>query len=203
MKKLILTSVLTIFMIQTATYGGDKVYDGEFYMNINVVEVDVFEVDEGGVGLMDSKIIATVHLNPDSIIYFYFKDPEEFYYSEVFGEKLILDNYGDSVKIQLPLGPGYNCNDVFRTIVCYLDPAGKFKERILLCTDDFKVIDYVRNPDCIAAYEEYMRAMAIDTPKGAEDDKSVDVYFDLSGRMLVAPPAKGIYIHNGKKMVAK
>lgn len=210
MKKTILTFLLAAIAIPARAYEKENRIDGTFRMTINSIQDDEFEVDYDGVWLLNSETIATIHLNPDSILYLLILQPEypypEDFYSLTafgFGKKLILDNYVDSVKIQLPIGPGYNCNDVFRTIVCYLDPAGKSKERILLSTDDFKVIDYVRNPDCLAAYEEYTRAMAIDSPKAAEDAKHADMYFDLGGRRLAAPPAKGIYIHNGKKMVAR
>ena len=42
----------------------------KFQMSINSIKDDGFKVDEDGVWLVNSEISTTIHLNPDSIIYY-------------------------------------------------------------------------------------------------------------------------------------
>lgn len=182
-------------------YASDDEYpiriDGNFQMSINSIKDDEFEVDEDGVWLVNSEITVTIHLNPDSIHFMLFMD--DIFMIYVFNEKLFVENYGDSVKIRLP-GSMYNCNDVLQLSVVY-GSKKEINDRKNLISDEFKIIDHVNNQECIKAYRKWT---PISLPDASDDSKSKGKQgiFDLSGRRLSSPPSKGIYIHNGKKVIA-
>ena len=71
--------------------------DGKFKMTINSIKDDEFEIDEDGVWIVNSEVTATVHLNPDSILYYIYTD--NFFSITEFSGSSFLENYGDSVKI--------------------------------------------------------------------------------------------------------
>ena len=63
-------------------------------------------------------------------------------------------------------------------------------------SETFKVIDYVKNEECLKAYDW---ATSIETPVSFAEDKKQ--YFDLSGRKINGPLPHGIYIVGGKKVL--
>ncbi len=172
--------------------------DGKFKMTINSIKDDEFEVDEDGVWLNNSEITATIHLNSDSILYYIFSD--SWFSITKFSKLDILENYGDSVKITLRSGMGLNCDDVLKMVINYGDLYNTSEWKNLI-SNEIKIIDYVTNPECIKAYKG---GTAISLPDASDDnkDKSKQGIFDLSGRRLTSPPSKGIYIRNGKKVIA-
>lgn len=184
-------------MSSASAYEDEFPIVGTFRMTINSIKDDEFEVDEDGVWLVNSEIIATIFLNPDSILYIISVESDRFNEVYRFSGKYIVESYGDTARIRLPLGTEFNCNGVFRMVVCYgsLDNSS---EQIFLAADEFKIIDYVQNEDCLNAYNT---ATLIKKPVFASDDKKQ--YFDLVGRRLTSPPSSGIYIINGKKEVRR
>ena len=183
-------------------YASDDEYpiriDGKFQMTINSIIDDEFEVDEDGVWIENSEITATIHLNPDSILYYIYTD--SFFSITKFSGSSILENYGDSVKISLGSGWTYNCDDVLQMVINYGNLYNT-SEWTNLISDEFKIIDYVTNKECLAAYRKWT---SISLPDASDDskDKNKQGLFDLTGRRLTTPPSKGIYIHNGKKVIA-
>lgn len=202
MKWIIFVFVWFALAVKLSAFENESIITGNVRVTINSIKDDEYEVDKDGIWLVNSDIIATIHLNPDSIRVITFIETDKFNERLEFNESLIIEDFRDSVMIKFQMWTEYNCDEEIRLLISCKgsDDSSKWQ---YLKAEPFRVIDYVKNPDCIAAYEEYTRAMSIDTPKAVEDDKRADMYFDLSGRRLAAPPVKGIYIHNGKKMVAK
>ena len=85
-------------------------------------------------------------------------------------------------------------------VIIYGNPYNSSEWKNLI-SDEFKIIDYVKNKECIKAYKG---GTSISLPDASDDegDNSKQGIFDLSGRRLAAPPSKGIYIRNGKKVIA-
>ncbi|MCR5535017.1 MAG: hypothetical protein K6F47_07610 [Bacteroidaceae bacterium] len=181
-------------------YENDSKIDSTFQMLINSIKDDEFEVDEDGVWLVNSEITATIHLNPDSILFVILIEPDSFNQVTYFTGKGIIENYGDSVKLVLPVRKVFNCDEVLRIVIKY-GSNDNISEQKNLATDRIKIIDYVTNKECLAAYRKWT---SISLPDASDDSKSKGKQgiFDLSGRRLSSPPSKGIYIHNGKKVIA-
>lgn len=200
MKRIFLIILAGCLFSIAYAYDNDLKIDGTFRMTINSIKDDEFEVDEDGVWLNNSEITATIHLNPDSILYIIFIESDRLNEITYFSERCIITNYGDSVKIKLPTGSTLDCDEVLRVAVKYgsHDNNSEWKN---LATDEIKIIDYVTNKECIKAYKA---GTAISLPDASDDnkDKSKQGIFDLSGRRLTSPPSKGIYIRNGKKVIA-
>lgn len=198
MKRILLSILMGCLF--SSTYASDDEYpiriDGKFQMTINSIKDDEFEVDEDGVWLNNSEITATIHLNSDSILYYIFSD--SWFSITKFSKLDILENYGDSVKITLRSGMGLNCDDVLQMVINYGDLYNTSEWKNLI-SDEFKIIDYVTNKECIKAYKA---GTSISLPDASDDNKGKQGIFDLSGRRLAAPPSKGIYIRNGKKVIA-
>jgi len=204
MKKIILIFLMALLVASVFAYENDVPITGIFHMTVNSIRDDEFEVDEDGVWLVNSEIITTIHLNPDSILFVILVEPEDYNNIYQFGKNMIIENYDDSVKVRLPFGTVYNCNDVIRTIVCY----GSFDnplEQTWLAANEFKIIDYVKNKDCINKYENILSTVALNVSFENKQNRNPlnQQYFNLSGYRLVSPPSKGLYIHNGKKIIVK
>jgi hypothetical protein len=191
---------MTLVAGSVFAFENDVSISGTFCMEINSIKDNEFEVAEDGVWLLNSEIIATIHLCPDSIICFSIVETDIYNEYIFFQGKGIIENYKDSVKLRLPLGTEFNCNEVFRILVCY-GTRGNTKEQRWLEAEPFKVIDHVNNKECIKAYKG---GTSISLPDASDDNKGKGKQgiFDLSGRRLSSPPSKGIYIHNGKKVIA-
>ena len=202
MKRIMFIFVWSVFTVTLSAFEDESKITGSVCVTINSIKDDEFELDYDGVWLVNSEIIATIHLNPDSIRVITFIETDIFNERLAFNENLIIEDFRDSVMIRLRMWSEYNCDEEIRLLISCNGSDNSSKWQYLVA-EPFRVIDYVRNPDCLAGEEEDTRAMAIDTAKETEEGKHADMYFDRSGRRLAAPPAKGIYIHNGKKMVAK
>lgn len=197
MKKIILIFLMALLMAPAFAYDYDDPISETFRMTINSIKDDEFEFDEYGVWLINPEIIVTLHLNPDSIVYCYEQvwDGYSVFPSVTALDKYtFIENYGDSVKLSLGKGI-YDCDDVFWLYIQYGSPDDVEGQRWLK-SERFRVIDYIKNEDCLKAYDT---AMSVETPAPVAENKNE--YYDLSGRRLAAPPSKGIYIHNGKKIV--
>ena len=197
MKKIILTPLMALLMVSAFAYEKDDPINGTFCMTVNSIKDNEFEFDKEGVWLINSEIIVTIHLNPDSILHCYEQVADAYrVYPDIIllSEANFIENYGDSVKLSLQKRI-YDCDDEIWLYVRYGSHDDAEGQRWLK-SETFKVIDYVQNEECLNAYDN---AMTIETPVSVAEDKKQ--YFDLSGRRLTSPPSNGIYIRDGKKVV--
>lgn len=197
MKRNILIFLMVLLKAPIFAYENDVPITETFHMTVNSIKDNEFEFDKEGVWLINSEIIVTIHLNPDSILDCYEQvwDGNSVFPSIiVLNEANFIENYGDSVKLSLQKGI-YDCNDEIWIYVHYGSHDDEKGQRWLK-SETFKVIDYVNNEECRNAYDN---AMTIETPVSVAEDKNQ--YFDLAGRRLTSPPSNGIYIRGGKKVV--
>jgi len=201
MIKSFLISLMTLVSSSVFAFEYEVSINGTFQMEINSIKDNEFEVDEDGVWLLNSEISATIHLCPDSIIFISIMETDSYNEYFYFQGKGIIENYKDSVKLCLPLGTEFNCNEEFRILVCY-GTRGNTKEQRWLEAEPFKVIDHVKNQECIKTYES---TTSISLPDASDENKNRNKQgiYDISGRRLSSPPSKGIYICNGKKILRK
>lgn len=197
MRKTMFLSLMTLLITSTFAYKDEYPVSGSFHMTIDSFKDDEFEVDQDGVWIIKSEVVVTLHLNPDSILYYMTESPDSYNLIVVYTGKHNIANYGDSVKINVQLEYAINADYILKLIVCY-GSRDNPSERTFLTSDAFPIIDYIKNEDCLKAYE---RATSIPSPtsSGKKDMR----YFDLSGRLLASALPKGLYISGGKKVLRR
>ena len=97
---MILTLLMAFLMVSVFAYEKDNPINGTFRMTVNSIKDDEFEFDKEGVWLINSEIIVTLHLNPDSILHCYEQVADGYsVYPDVvlLAEVNFIENYGDSL----------------------------------------------------------------------------------------------------------
>ena len=199
MKRVIVIFQILLLVLPVFAYEYPPVpATGTFHMTVNSIKDDQFKIDKYGVNILNSELIVTFHLNPDSINAIY---DEDLYHLFVFRKDACIENYGDSVKFRYMKGYSFYLDDVLKIYVHYGDPHD-WGKGVYLAANEIKIVDCIKNLECLDAYKRTTSIVGVDNDENNRKKKRQNnLYFDLNGRRLSSPPSKGIYIQNGKKVV--
>ena len=177
----------------------ETIKSDSIYMTINDVSYEWFEQDaDGRIWLENVKAFATLKCKSDSIMsLLYHYDEEQAYpavekYSPT--SKSVIQDYKDSVMVKLVDNAEFEHTDFIELWIQY-GSSDQWKLRPV--SPIIKMTDYVR---------EDLRALisSIHSIESSQASNSSSAYYyDLSGRRLSAPPAKGMYIQDKRVKIKK
>ena len=91
---------------------------------------------------------------------------------------------------------------IYSPISNYYDDSNAYINWLYSCSVNNEVL-YSKDGEIFSYVKELISDNTVHVSPIANRQSVTDKCFDLTGRRLAAPPAKGVYIENGKKWVAK
>ena len=188
-----------LFVLPALSRGQDRMP-----MTINSVNDDEYEIDNSGIWLVNSEIIVTLPIHPDTLLFI-----ETYYEGDIypditqFHESNIVEMFQDSVSIRLP-GHEFGFNECLHVMFVCGNAHDGFIHRF--DTRPFCIKDYLHNEALLKDIEQWTAPVA--APQATPPNRPLHL-FDLSGCQILQSSSlnhqlkRGIYIRDGKKVVVR